>query len=63
MERLRTSYSSIGSDDEDWVGIYADSFLSHSWIFVTDCDETLPWCRSEDDGMIYVKTSNLMFIK
>lgn len=51
MEQLGTS-SSIGSDDDDWVGIYADTYLSFSWIYITDADEALPWCHSTDDGKI-----------
>lgn len=53
MERLRTSHSSAGSDDEDWFGIYAESFLSNSWIYVSDADETLPWHRSDEEGISF----------
>ncbi len=50
MERLGISYSSVESDEDDWIGIYAESFLSYNWIFVSDADESLPWCRSSDSG-------------
>lgn len=49
MEQLGTS-SSIGSDDDDWIGIYADTYLSFSWIYITDADEALPWCHSINEG-------------
>lgn len=50
MERLGTSYSSVGSDDEDFIGIYADTFKSYNWIYISDADEMLPWFRSTNEG-------------
>lgn len=63
MEKLRISHSSAGSDDEDWIGIYADSFLSHSWIYVSDADETLPWHKSEEGKnlVLIIFNFNLFF--
>lgn len=53
LERLGTNYSSVTSDEDDSVGVYADAYLAYSWIYISDSDETLPWTRRDNDGRFF----------
>lgn len=52
MEKLRCSPSSLGSDDDDWNGIYADSYNSSAWVYIGDTEELQVWQRPDSRGMI-----------
>lgn len=50
MEKLRCSPSSLGSDEDDWLGFYAKPFLCAAWVYIGDNEELQVWQRTSSKG-------------
>lgn len=50
MEKLRCSPSSLGSDDDEWSGVYADAYNAYTWVYIGDTEELQVWQRPESRG-------------